>query len=425
MLFCSNALLQLMGFFYRVALSRLADASALGLNSLVMQIYGIVVSICISGVNVAVSATAARTDRGEIAGLFRSALVIYTVLFSAAAAPILLFSKQIAERALGCAGTEGTLMLMLLCIFLTGIENVLKSLHIGTKHVKQCALSELIEQAVRFALVILMLIKLEHADDAKTVFLIMLGMTASEFVSVGFLTISFRRVFGRIDPVGKAPLIRPLAATAFPALLTAASSTVFASVGSLLLPAALIRFGMTREAALSGIGEINTAIVPLTMLPMAFIGALSAVVMPEVSSLTAAGKSPVRLIRGSLRCAAAIGAASAAIMLLFGGRIASFFFGFRPEAQLLAMLELKALVIYLQVTSVAVLNGLMRQRTVLLFAACSEAYQLALILLLTPVFGFIGYAFSLLTGELLRLLLGLGAIKDICKNGMEINLGIC
>ena len=418
MLFCSNAILQLMGFFYRAALARSAPASALGLNSLIMQIYGIIVSFCISGLNVAVSAIAARTERSGIRALLRSALYIYFALFAAAALPVSLFPKRICLLALGCEDADRDLLLMLLCIFMTGIENVLKSVHMGTKHVKQCAASELCEQGVRFLLVIMLLRTLGHDTDAGTVFLIILGMTASELVSVGILTASFAKLYGKCERPHGAPYAVKLVKTAFPASLTALSSTVFASVGALLLPGLLIRRGMAREAALAGIGALNTVYVPLTMLPMAFAGAAAAVIMPEISHSVSVGGDPKGIIRKAFACVAAGGAASFCMLALFGPELCSSVFGMRPDAALFILLSAKACVIYLQVVSVAVLNGLMRQRTVLAFAVLGEAYQTALTALLAPVLGLMGYAAAMLAGELLRLLLNLASISYFSKNGM-------
>ena len=62
----SNIALQALGFVYRMMLADCAGTTALGLQSLVMQIYSIAVSICISGLNVAVITVAARLNAAEV-----------------------------------------------------------------------------------------------------------------------------------------------------------------------------------------------------------------------------------------------------------------------------------------------------------------------------------------------------------------------
>jgi O-antigen/teichoic acid export membrane protein len=419
MLFLSNLALQLMGFAYRMALTRAAGTAAIGLNSLVMQFYGVVVSFCISGLNVAVTSLAARTDRDRIRRLFRDALIIFTMLWALAAAPLAALSSTVCERALGEPALRGTLLIMLFCIFMTGVENLLKSVHMGVGRVIRCAASELTEQAVRFCAVIILLRLVQTDADPQKVFLIMLGMAASEFVSVGILSASFLKLFPKNERNADS-FIRDISGIAFPALLTAVSGTVFSSVGSLILPSMLISWGLGRNAALSEIGVMNASAIPLSMLPMAAVGAIAAVLMPSVCEAYAEGKSPHRLIYRSFAAALLIGIACSVPTLIFGEKLSLILFGCAADKTVFALIMLKAVVIFMQVVSVSAMNGLNMQRTVFVFAVTGEAYQLALIMLLTPLLGLSGYALGMVFGELVRLTLNLTALTSKLKNGYGI-----
>lgn len=412
MLFCSNAILQIMGFAYRIALSRTAMDSALGLNSLVMQVYQMIVSVCISGLNIAVAGFAAKLDSPSMARLFKSSFIIFTFLWLLMAVPLMIAGEGFCKTALGNGRVYPTVCIMLVCIFMTGVENILKSIHIGTKNVRQCAVSELCEQAARFLLVINLLKGLTDKSDENTVFYIMLGMVFSEFVSVGFLLTSFGRKFGLKDKGSKKGLyIREITDVGFPATLTAVASTFFASIGSLILPNALMRYGLTYNGALAQIGEMNTVCVPITMLPMAFVGALSAVLMPEIRGIVERNGSPWRLIRRAFSFVTVAGAVASLLLFVFYRSISQGMFGRSPDHALMGILIIKGMVIYLQVTSIAVLNGLLKQRTVLVFAVLGELYQLILIMLTVPVLGINGYAASMVVGEALRLACNMLSVK--------------
>ena len=421
MLFSSNLMLQLMGFAYRVALTRTLGASALGLNSLVMQFYGLVVSFCISGLNVAVTSVSARIKPENRRGLLFCALIVFALLFLAAAAPIAVFSRRICKKALGEPALIKTLYLMLFCIFMTGIENVFKSVFMGAGRVGRCAASELTEQAVRFIAVIILLKAMGPCGDPQSVFYIMLGMVLSEFVSVGFLSASFFGLYGLPKSERmKAPFLRELVRIAFPAILTAVSGTAFASFGALLLPKILVYYGAERASALAEIGIMNNSAVPLTMLPMALVGSLAAVLMPEVCSLSSRGISPIRLVSRSLTAAIAVGLIWTLILTFFGTSISKALFGCAAERDVFILLAAKAFVIFLQVVSVSAMNGLLMQRTVFVLALSGEAYQLVLILLLTPVLGLKGYALGMLAGEAVRLFANMTALSLKLKNGYGI-----
>ena len=424
MLFLSNAALQTMAFAYRIALGKCAPASALGLNSLMMQIYGIVTSFSISGLNVAVTSLAARTPPCEVRGLLKSALGIFFILWLMLAAPLTALSKSVCAAALGNRSAVPALILMLVCILMTGVENMLKSIHFGRKHVKQCALSELCEQTVRFVLVLLLIEKLGDGTDSGTVFLIMLGMAGSEFVSIGVLSRSFIKLYGKRNGAKCRGNARDLVRVAFPAALTSLSSELFEAVGSLMLPGALMRVGLDYGAALAEIGVINTIAVPFTFLPMSFIGALSAVVLPEAAELNSCGNSPSKLIKKALFAAFAVGVSCAALMIAFSGKISGGLLGRPFDGTVLVLLVLRAVTAELNAVCTAVLNGLLKQKSVLAIAVSGEAMRLAAVLLLAPVLGMRGYALGLLLGGGFRMLLALGTVRSASKMGMEKNVGL-
>ena len=118
----SNIALQALGFVYRMMLTDCAGTTALGLQSLVMQIYSIAVSVCISGLNVAVITVAARLNAAGGRGirtLTRCALLAFCVLFLLSAVPSVILRRSIALRLIGDCKTEGAIPLVLICIFLT------------------------------------------------------------------------------------------------------------------------------------------------------------------------------------------------------------------------------------------------------------------------------------------------------------------
>jgi len=432
----SNLALQLLGFVYRMMLSRLAGSEALGLQSLVMQIYSITVSLCISGLNVAVMTAAARLDGSstKVRTLTRSALLLFALLFACAALPIFAFRTGIAEALIGDREAKTAIVLVLTCIFLTGIENVLKSVHLGSGLVKRPAVSELIEQSIRYLLVFLLLKTVSNGTDHGVAALIMLGMLGSEVFSVSFLAVSFRKSFPikartRCECAGVGDLretLGELVKILVPAALTSVAGTVFASASSLMLPSRLMLAGYTRAQALSAIGVLGTVAVPLVFLPMAFAGAVSTVALPSISSAYSRGDSAsVRKIAKKSIFAGALAFLVFDLPLLpFFGRLAHLLFGSVPTGLCFLLLSLKAGVIYMQVSVSAVLNGMMKQKSVLYLAIFGEVSQLLLIhsLAALPQLHIYGYLISMAAGEGARLLLSLTVLHRFLKNDSRYKL---
>lgn len=420
----SNLALQVLWFFYRLMLTKLAGSETLGLQSLVMQVYSIMVSVCIAGLNVAVLTVGARIAGGSnaangIRALFRTALGLFLLLFGLMAAPMFVFRERLAANLIGDREAALSIVLVLGCIFMTGIENIQKSIHVAAGHVAKTAASELMEQSIRFLLVYIALKNVASGTDHGKVALIFGGMLASEFFSVSFLLSSYKRLFGsRGGPyLGADTSVRSIVSILAPAGLTSIVGTVFASAASLLLPGRLMLAGFTRAQALSSIGVLNAAALPIVMMPMTFVGAVSTVLLPSVSAASAKGdmdrvrQLTMRSFRAALLTVILINIP----LMRFAGNISGALFGTVPTAFCFELLTIKTAVIYFQILTATVLNGLMKQRKVLLFALIGESMQLVLIWLLTavPTLHFYGFLIAQCIGEALRLVISMLYLRRV------------
>ncbi len=416
----SNILLQVLSTLYRMMLSRLVGSEALGLSQLVMQIYSIAVSICISGMNVSVVTLASRLkDEGAAAvrKLCMQAFSVYAVLFLSMGFPVFIFRKIISTNLIGDAATTNSLILVLICIFMTGLENLLKSIHIGTGRVRTTAFSELTEQSARFAIVFLLFRSMHStsSNNAAAVFFMMLGMVLSEFFSVGYLLISYIRNYCGDGIVFQRSIRAEYISVLLPATLTGIASTLFESVAALLLPARLLAAGYTRQAALSIIGILNTSAIPLVMFPMSIVGAVTQVSLPSVSYM-AWNQNYMGLKRLLKKCIVIIASAFLLLNVLplsFLPRLAQVLFKLTPGRSALIILTVKSLIIYFQLLVAMALNGMMMQKKVLFYAVIGEIIQLMLIYTLSanPFLHIYGYLIAMCIGEGVRLLLSIVALQ--------------
>ncbi len=192
---------QLVGFGYRIALSRLVGAETMGLYQLVMPVYSTLMSLTAIGLTVAASTLSARShalgDRGAVRQVRNRALT----LFFAAALPLgtvlLLFSDPVSVYILGDARTRLGIMLLVPCVLLTGVENIQKHCFYGLGLVTPPAFTETAEQLIRTGAILGMLAVLLPRSREETVGIIVLGMVLCEIFSALSLTLLFRRWWTR------------------------------------------------------------------------------------------------------------------------------------------------------------------------------------------------------------------------------------
>lgn len=421
----SNMTLQGIGFIYRMMLAELAGAEAMGLNSLVMQIYSMAVSVCISGMNVAVVTLSARqlpNGSGAIRRLVRMAFGVYLALYFAMAIPVFIARDAIARHLIGDAGIGSAISLVLICIFMTGIENLLKSVHLGTNRARITAISEIIEQSARLVFVFLLLKRFATGGSIKAVEIVLAGMIMSEFFSVGTLLCSYRKNYiccGKSLPSNEHLLtLQTYSSILAPAGFTAIASTVFEAMASLLLPGRLEIAGYTRSAALAAIGTLNGVAAPLVSMPMCFIAASNNILMPKIAeAMGECDNAKLRFfIKRSLLSSCAAILFVNLPLLPFTQKLSELCFNVQPARGVFLLLTIKYAIIYFQVTVAMILNGMMMQKTILRYAIMGELLQLLLIYLLSanPFLHIYGYLAAMIIGEGIRLVLSLAAVKKGC-----------
>ena len=195
---------QVVGFLYRMALSRLIGAETMGLYQLVMPVYSMLMSLTAVGLTVAVSTLSARHhalgDNGTVRLVLRRALRCFFLMVFPLGAAVVLLSDPISVYLLGDARTRLGVALLVPCVLLTGVENLHKHCFYGIGRVRPPAAVETAEQLIRAGAVLGLLIALLPRSAEETVGLIVLGMVICEVFSACALTLLFRRHWQRFPP---------------------------------------------------------------------------------------------------------------------------------------------------------------------------------------------------------------------------------
>ena len=260
---CGNIALQVLGFAYRVLLSHYAGAEGLGVYRLVNSVYLVCNAGCLSGVTMACSrlsaASEARGEQYKVRAVLHLAFRVFFTLCLLCGVVLLLDGQGIAGGILGDSRCARAFPFLLLCLALTGIENIFKSLFIGLERMQYTAVSEVTEQLIRIGAVWLLLRQYQGENYGTIAMLIFAGMVASEIFSASFLTILYRRGLAGRTPA--APLDRTTARQFFfialPVSASALLGNVIGSAGSILLPKRLMLAGLTYEQALSALGVLS------------------------------------------------------------------------------------------------------------------------------------------------------------------------
>ncbi len=379
----SNTILQLMGFLYRIFLSRMTGAEGLGVYHLVMPLNSVLMSVTVTGLTVAVSRlSAARAGTGDFRGaksvvslsqkIFTTAVIILAVLFY-------INSDFISMRILGDRRTSKALPLLFVCLFLTGIENIYKNYFYGVNRVTPQITSELSEQVVRALAVAALLFYFGTSDAGNSAALIVLGMVISELSSFVILTLFYKgEKRGLRKPERKKATLSEILSVAVPVSGAATVNNLLSSLNSLLIPRLLIASGMSAVSATESLGVMFGMTMPLLSFPIAFIASLTSVMVPKISEDTSAGRHSLtrRKAIKTIHATSLLAMPCMSILIPLGGELAPLLFGHSGAGEHIFLLALATLLSYYEMSLVAIMNGLGLQKRAAVFIVIGGVVQI-------------------------------------------------
>lgn len=409
---------QVLGFVYRIFLSRLIGAEVMGLYQLIMPVYSVIMSLTAIGLTVAVSNLSAEYhalgNPKAIVQLLRKALTAFLVLFALVAGVTVLLYDPISVYLLGDARTQLGLLLLLPCILLTGIENLHKHYFYGTGNIRPPAVVELTEQFIRTGAVLGLLVLLLPQYPERVVGIIVAGMCCSELFSSVTLVLLFRRHMGRpaaLPGNGEDPrrLKRRMCSIALPIAATALLGNLMGSANAVLIPQRLVHAGMDVSAAMSAFGVLCGMTVPMLCLPTAFIGAMGLVLVPKLSQSVALGRMDEvrRRIHKALLATSVLVMPALAILVVLGPTIGVYLFREATVGRYMVPLSVGVLLSCYQSVLSGVLSGIGRQAAAARSSLICGAVQLGCtwVLMGLPGVGLGGYVAGFVLSSALGALL--------------------
>ena len=410
------AVSQMLGFGYRVALSRLVGAEVMGLYQLLMPAYSVLLSVTAVGLTACASNLSAQyLALGNGRALEQTRRMCLGLLGAGVAALALLVMglyDPISVYLLGDARTQLGLVLLLPCVLLTGVENLHKHMFYGAGLVRQPAFVELAEQLIRSAAVLGFLWIFLPQNPERTVGLIVAGMVVCEIFSSIALSILYRRRFSRVKVQGRGEthriLLRRIGGIAIPVGATALLGNIMGAANATLIPRKLVEGGMDRAAAMSEFGVICGMTMPMLSLPTVFLGALNLVVVPRLArSMALRQTERVRhQVKRALTVVSVLILPSMAMMVVVGPELAVLMFDRKEAGEFL--LPLGAAVVFSCYHAVfsGILSGVGKQGQSALVSLVCDGVQLAFVFSVAlPEVGIVGFVAGTLVSEVLGAIL--------------------
>lgn len=413
----SHFFVRVIGFIMRIWLSRELGAMAIGLVELASSAQMLLITPVVSGLPAAMSRMCAKTDSAGQVRVLRSGVML-SLLVSIPLMFLGFFLRTPLSLWLGDVRTMPALLVYLPCIPVLGVSCALNGYFYGAGKPVPPALSEMLEQIVRFFLTVRLVSALHGWPTTLRAAIPAAATLAGETISLLLMLLLAGRVlfFSRAQG-GRRAAMRELIALALPLTGMKLVSSLMRTVQSVLIPARLQVSGLAAGEALSRLGMMNGMMMPVLMLPSFITCSLSMVAAPELTRRQTQGRSAKKLVIRVLTATLFIGLAAMAGVFLLAPLFSEKLY---RQAELLPLLRRCCILVPVmslcQVVS-ALMNGLGLQGTSLRISIGANLLSILLMYTLAamPTLRLWGVIIAMAAAQLLTLSLSLRTLLQAAE----------
>lgn len=416
---------RLIGFFYRIYLSRLFGEEGMGIYQLLSPVLSLSFSLTAAGYQTAISKLVAEQSARERHPSLRPLVLGMSVslpLSLLCNAVLFTFADPIAARLLQEPRTADMLRILSFSVPLSAVHSCVNGYFYGIKKAGIPAASQLLEQLVRVGCVYIVSARYAAQGLAPSVSVAVLGLSVGEFFSMAMALMAILPRFLKKTSLTAPPasLSRGIRQATYGSLLSMALPltanrivlNLLQSVESVSIPARLKLYGYDTVTALSVYGVLTGMAMPFIFFPNALTSSVAVMLLPMISESYALGDmAAVRnaAVRTVKYCAL-MGGCCMVCFVLFGRWAGSTLFDSPLAGYFITTLGFICPFLYLDTTLSSILQGLGLAGHIFVMNVVCLLIRLGFVFLTVPKFGITGYLWGLLVSQLTLGLLYLGCL---------------
>jgi stage V sporulation protein B len=407
-LMAAGLIVKIMGFFYRIYLSNLIGAEGMGLFQLISPVYVLVILTLTSGISIAVSKMVAEESaKRHFVNLRRITFyALLLVVFSGAIVSIIMFLKIdfITEVILKDSRTYYSMLLLLPSIPVIAAASALKGYFYGIQDVTPTALSQIVEQAVKMAIVMFMAEYFLEAGVEYACALATVGMALGEIANLTVVFIIYRlrkkkepKVRSKYGLMRKRNIIGGLLKIALPVSSNRFIISIMAAAEVILIPRRLVTGGMAYQHSIETYGRLTGMAMPLLFFPSLVTSSIAVTLVPALSEAMSLKnfKSVNYRISKSIQIASILGFIFTALFITYPNQIGDMIYRKESIGEILRTFSLTCIFIYLQQTLLGVLNGLGKQAISLRNSIIGYIIRIMFVYFFIPIYGINSYMWGM------------------------------
>ncbi len=411
-----NLLLRLVSTSFQVYISGRIGASGVGLLQLVLSVGSLSMTAGMAGIRTATMYLTAEElghrRPGSVVWVL-SGCVLYSILCSGAVAMLLYtFAPFLAQNWIGRPETVGAIRLFACFVPVSCLCGVMVGYFTAANRIGTLAAVEVAEQLLSMTVTMALLSLWAGSDPVRACESVILGSSISACMTLSCLV--WLRLKEPGKPTGRIPVRSRLLQTAVPLALADDLRAGISTTENLMVPKRLALYPGTADP-LAAFGTVCGMVFPVLMFPAAILFGLAELLIPELARCAAAGsrRRIAYLVRRSLRVALLYGCLFCGLEFLLSDSLCLRLYGSAEAGKYLRLYALLIPMLYCDAITDAMTKGLGQQKACVRYNIITSSMDVALLFLLLPRYGMMGYFFSFLVTHLLNFILSLRRLLKI------------
>ncbi|MFI3237402.1 MAG: oligosaccharide flippase family protein [Lachnospiraceae bacterium] len=410
----ANVSTRIIGFFFRIYLSRTFGATQIGIMGLTTPVSAIVGALTCAGIQTGISKCVAEVavKKSNQKHLYLCYGLLLSLSISCICSIVVYtFCDTIAVYFLSEIRTSPLLRVLSLTYIPSALHACLNGYFMGQKRSKIPALSQFVEQSVRVLAVITMCQSYIYNGLEPPLVLTAWGLLIGEIGAIILSLIGFHSK-SSVKQTAKhlvehpsnqpTPPLKNLLSMSIPLTANRLVLNFLLSIEAIRIPLMLQVYGLSSDDSLTIYGILTGIALPVILFPSSLTGALSAMLLPTISEANSNGdreKIKTVTVNASFLMLF-MGVFFGLIFFMFSDLIGTHIFGEPLAASYIKTLCLLCPFMYMNVIFSGILQGLGQVMDVFFINTSSLFIRLCFIFFAIPILGIQGYFIGVLISQL-------------------------
>lgn len=416
----TGVIIRLLGFIYKIFLSRTIGATALGTFQLVLPVMAVCHAISVSGIEVTLSKTTSfyKTDN-KINKVIPNAVhcLSLSLLLGIGCGLVLnIFAVPLSVYFLNNSDCISLIRIFSLSIPLSCVHSMFYSYYIGTENAVFPSVSQLLEQLVRFASVFI------FSLFTKGAILAVLSTLAGEVFSVILCLLLYFKKKHKFTGILRKNICKGYAGIikqAFPITINRLVLSAVQSLETAFIPMMLTLYGMSRDSGLAALGIITGMALPLVLFPSTMVNSIALMLLPAVSKAHNSVSSLKKYGKRAFVFSLVLGITCIIFFQTAGGYIATLLFRVEHIGKTTRILSLVCPFVFINTTFKSILNAMDKSYNILINNMFCEVICLFFIVFFIPIYGSVAYITGIIISQAVNSALCLLAFGKYIKQYQE------